>query len=259
MENHREFDMKHKLYFLTDEAHYIELDVTEDAHRIKAHQQQYIQRQDNPFYEYLFESSAYPYKTVYYRFLMVVFQTFSGGKRQEIIDLIRELANPVDLLIIKGHLVFFYDDDNEFRVQHLLETINDDFSVALKCYESGPVRFTHPEDFMKLFDAYCLYSLDNPRLYTATVDLIFDIVRHQYDGLKALRDPILKGIDHDPHMESVVQGMFECDLNISQTAHQVYMHRNTVMNKIDTIEQMTGLSIQNFYEAVALYMLFKAK
>lgn len=53
--------------------------------------------------------------------------------------------------------------------------------------------------------------------------------------------------------------MYKNDLNVSKTASAVYMHRNTVINKLDVIKKTSGLDIQRFYDAIAMYNLIYIK
>ncbi|MDD4212042.1 MAG: helix-turn-helix domain-containing protein [Bacilli bacterium] len=252
------FDIKNKVYFLTSNDEYLECDQVKDAKLIEDYETKWIKKQDCPLYDYLFEGASFPYQATYYRFLTFPKNQISSSDQIAILDLIRALNNHLDILTIKKHVVVFYDGIDDFCLSDIINTINDDFSLSLKFFESGPLRASHPQDFMKLMDAYLKYSYDHPRQYTTTRDLIFDIVHHEYDALKPIRNVILKELDKDPHLESIIQGMFKNNLNISQTAHDVYMHRNTVMNKIDHIYELTGFSIQNFYDAMALYLLIRA-
>ncbi|HPT89365.1 MAG TPA: helix-turn-helix domain-containing protein [Bacilli bacterium] len=59
-------------------------------------------------------------------------------------------------------------------------------------------------------------------------------------------------------MITIIKSLFENNLNITQSSQVVYMHRNTINNKLDMIKRLTGLNIQNFKEAVAMYLLLNA-
>ena len=51
-------------------------------------------------------------------------------------------------------------------------------------------------------------------------------------------------------------------MNISLTARNTYMHRNTLMYRLHRIRQITGLDLRNFEMAVTfqiLYFLYKNK
>jgi carbohydrate diacid regulator len=52
------------------------------------------------------------------------------------------------------------------------------------------------------------------------------------------------------------------NLNVSETARELYIHRNTLIYRIDKIEKLTGLDIKNFNDALSfriIYILSKLK
>ena len=53
--------------------------------------------------------------------------------------------------------------------------------------------------------------------------------------------------------------MYKNDLNVSKTATSVYMHRNTVNNKLEVIKKTSGMDVQKFYDAIAMYTLMYIK
>ena len=77
------------------------------------------------------------------------------------------------------------------------------------------------------------------------------------DDITNIKPIIINKILNDPKLYEIVNGMFMNDLNVSKTANYVYMHRNTINNKMIVIKEETGLDIQKFQEAVILYALIK--
>lgn len=57
----------------------------------------------------------------------------------------------------------------------------------------------------------------------------------------------------DEETTVTIQKFFENNLNISETARQLYVHRNTLVYRLERIEKMLGLDIRTFEDA----MLFK--
>lgn len=49
---------------------------------------------------------------------------------------------------------------------------------------------------------------------------------------------------------NIVNGFFENNLNISETARKLYLHRNTLTYRLEKIEKLTGLNVKNFEDAM---------
>ncbi|WP_427339853.1 PucR family transcriptional regulator [Caloranaerobacter sp. DY30410] len=47
----------------------------------------------------------------------------------------------------------------------------------------------------------------------------------------------------------------KCNLNISETARKLYIHRNTLIYRLDKIQKDTGFNLRNFSDALEFYLL----
>ena len=47
-----------------------------------------------------------------------------------------------------------------------------------------------------------------------------------------------------------IQKFFENNLNVSETSRQLYVHRNTLVYRLDKIEKITGLDLRRFDDAI---------
>ncbi len=47
-----------------------------------------------------------------------------------------------------------------------------------------------------------------------------------------------------------IQKFFENNLNVSETSRQLYVHRNTLVYRLDKIQKVTGLDVRNFDDAI---------
>lgn len=52
---------------------------------------------------------------------------------------------------------------------------------------------------------------------------------------------------------------FRKDLNLSDTARQLYIHRNTLVYRLDKVQKMTGLDLRRFDDAVTFKILMELK
>ena len=68
----------------------------------------------------------------------------------------------------------------------------------------------------------------------------------------------------DREMSATAEAFLESSLNLSETARNLFMHRNTLTYRLDKIERITGLDIRKFSDAVTfrvitiLYRLLRA-
>lgn len=63
----------------------------------------------------------------------------------------------------------------------------------------------------------------------------------------------------DNEMISTIQNFFENDLNVSETARKMYIHRNTLVYRIEKIRKETGLDIRKFDDAITLKFAMMVK
>ncbi len=65
---------------------------------------------------------------------------------------------------------------------------------------------------------------------------------------EVFKDNSLEALDQET--VSTIQKFFENNLNVSETARQLYVHRNTLVYRLDKIQKLTGLDIRMFDNAI---------
>lgn len=73
-----------------------------------------------------------------------------------------------------------------------------------------------------------------------------------------LKEPITK-ILNDTELAESLKSFFENNLNISETSRNTFVHRNTLVYRLDKIQKVTGLDARKFEDAISirLYMWLK--
>lgn len=66
---------------------------------------------------------------------------------------------------------------------------------------------------------------------------------------------VFKELVHDEELIQTAIRFFENDLNITETSRQLYVHRNTLIYRLNKIEKLTGLDLRSFDDAIQFYML----
>ena len=79
-----------------------------------------------------------------------------------------------------------------------------------------------------------------------------------YESYKKVIDHAnIQMILNDEELMSTIFSFFENSLNTSVTSAKTFMHRNTLIYRIEKIEKITGLNIRNLNDA-ASFMFIKA-
>ena len=56
-------------------------------------------------------------------------------------------------------------------------------------------------------------------------------------------------------MITTIEKFFEHSLNLSETARQLFIHRNTLVYRLDKIQKVMGLDLRNFHDAVTFKIM----
>ena len=56
--------------------------------------------------------------------------------------------------------------------------------------------------------------------------------------------------DFDDETLATVNKFFENNLNVSETSRQLYIHRNTLVYRLDKLQKSTGLDLRVFEDAI---------
>lgn len=76
---------------------------------------------------------------------------------------------------------------------------------------------------------------------------------NEYVGL--LSDEGTKDLMSDTEITTTAHEFLENNLNASQTARKMFLHRNTLSYRLDKIQRETGLNIRNFSDAVTFRLI----
>lgn len=73
--------------------------------------------------------------------------------------------------------------------------------------------------------------------------------------LSILLEGEAKELLKDEDMVGTAEEFLENSLNVSETSRNLYMHRNTLMYRLDKIERLTGLNLRKFSDAVSFRII----
>ena len=165
-------------------------------------------------------------------------------------------------------VVKMVEDQTDFEaIQQLVsaidETLQTDISIhadiGVGNYKSGLVSICDSFDEAQEAINLGLTQRSNKRVFIFQ-KLLFerfmkqiprDIKKQFYD--MSYTDTIKKLLNDE--MQKTVEKFFENSLNLSEAARNLYIHRNTLIYRLEKIQKMTGLDLRNFEDAVLLKVL----
>ena len=88
------------------------------------------------------------------------------------------------------------------------------------------------------------------------IKMIEDLPKYKLNEyLETLLDSGAREIFLDDEMINTAEEFLENSLNVSETSRKLYLHRNTLMYRLDKIERETGLNIRKFSDAVTFRLV----
>lgn len=173
---------------------------------------------------------------------------------KEIINIFIE-ALPKSLVINNSNNTCFISINDNNNIGEMVNAIIDDTGINICVYKSN--KLSTINDYNIVNEMFDKYNTKINESFITNRMLIEEMFNNNLNDLEKFKPIIINRIESDTKLYEIVNGMFINNLNVCKTANYVYMHRNTINNKLNVIKEETGLDIQNFQDAVMLYVLIK--
>lgn len=148
----------------------------------------------------------------------------------------------------------------EFVAQSLKEELGVDASVGVgpTVRELKEVSLSYAQALSALRYAEVFGAKGKVHAYREfmLVKMLEDVsVQKLEEYLLQLTDESAKEIFEDEEMLSTAEEFLQHNLNAAETSRNLYMHRNTLLYRLEKIEKATGLNIRQFSDAVSFRVL----
>ena len=131
--------------------------------------------------------------------------------------------------------------DAEFHIAY--GTIINDIKEVSRSYKEAKLALDVGKIFFNEKDVIAYNTLGIGRLiYQLPVPLCKMFIREIFEG----KSPD----DFDEETLTTINKFFENSLNVSETSRQLYIHRNTLVYRLDKIQKSTGLDLRVFEDAI---------
>ncbi len=264
IQNIKEFDYDKYYYFysnnVNDDIFGIEKTISENEyHLIKS---SYIEKKIynncgsiQKIYEYLFENRPYPFKNKKTK-ILVIDSTYPEFK-----ELLLSFYKEVELILIDNLYVAFCFESYNSDISSFISTLSDDLGINFKLHDGITFNNETKGSMIRNYLGIIKTFLNtNEELYTDVAGILLsnnsEIIK-EYTTIieECLLNPILK----DSITKDIILTYFKNDLNVSKTAKDLYINRNSLLNKFEYIYKETGFNLQKFNHACAIYLLILYK
>lgn len=134
-------------------------------------------------------------------------------------------------------------EDGEEDVLIAYGTVVNDIKEVSKSYKEAKLALDVGKIFFSERSVIAYSALGIGRLiYQLPIPLCKMFIREIFDG----RSPD----DFDEETLTTINKFFENNLNVSETSRQLYIHRNTLVYRLDKLEKSTGLDLRIFDDAI---------
>ena len=148
-----------------------------------------------------------------------------------------------------------YHNKERIKLNNYLDALCEDFGVKMRIFEGFLVNKENNNLFRNFIDIYYRCNFNNVN-YSSINNLVLEGIFSKEEK-KILMDLILLKYINDTQFMKFIYSLFENNLNVSKTAKAIFMHRNTVNNKLSSFENDTTLTLQSFKDAIVVYELLK--
>ena len=200
------------------------------------------------------------------RCFALVMKSEEGKNEKVMAFLSRYLSNEFDSLILTEDMCFTFvkfitltDINPAAYAQGIFRSVKEELGISVDIGVSAVVK-----NLFEINNAYlqAVNALRMSKNYNSSygvhaykdyifVKMLEDIPKFKLNEyLETLISPEAKSIFRDEDTLLTAESFLEKDLNVSETARSLYMHRNTLIYRLDKIEKETGLDIKRFSDAV---------
>ncbi|MBE7079393.1 MAG: hypothetical protein E7380_06015 [Clostridiales bacterium] len=151
-------------------------------------------------------------------------------------------------------------DYAEFLAQSLKEELGLDVHVGVgpivRELKDAAASYTGAENALRYADVFEHSGLVHSYRDFILVKMLEEMPEGKLaEYLTQLTDERFKEVFDDEEMLTTAEAFLQSSLNVSETSRNLYMHRNTLLYRLDKIEKSTGLNIRLFSDAVSFRVL----
>lgn len=161
------------------------------------------------------------------------------------------LSNQIDVEHNDGYTIIYHHVSETSDIKNSLNSLSDSLLIPVFAYlsrDASKERLKVELEFAKSVEqerTSGIYDLKSSIILGCKVINKEEILNYILDG---------SGITND-----FIKSFAEANLNVSKAAEVLYVHRNTMIYKLDKLKEKTGFDLREFKDSYVLYSLIEKK
>lgn len=208
----------------------------------------------NHIYTYLLEKGDYPFA----KKMKLMIYKVKEEDENVVEDLLTKIYQPCSHITLYGFRICFYNEKYENKISELFETITDDLGYNVFLHEGIFIdKNTNGLDVLNYIETFAKHKILNHQTYSDTSEMILEMDKTASISLIQFLASHIYQVTFKGQNKDIFDVMIKHNLNVSSSAKYLYMNRNSLINKLDSIYKETGFNLQKFKHACAIYILSK--
>lgn len=155
-----------------------------------------------------------------------------------------------------------YEHEEPMQYEEMIHILMHDLAAKLKLYVSQSVdQSTNIGQVYRLSYQVATHVFQQAEGYVFTYTTVLPhlLGLRLLEDVAAFKGMLLGEYLDDADMMQLIQSFVNCDLNVTETAKQLHLHRNSLQYRLDKFEKETQLNIRKFQHAMTAYLLYLRK
>lgn len=173
--------------------------------------------------------------------------------KTELNTLISSLVHVVDLREEVNSILYIYEGHDDLNFEEIILNMLSDTLYDLVLYQSH--QFDLLDKLLNHFEFVKKHITHVPKQDGPFINDRKLLKSIMYLQKPTLRENFLGKYAKDNLMLETLKIYFDSDQNMTKAAKDLYIHRNTLIQRLDKFMQETGFDIRKFQDAVVIYQI----
>ncbi|MBR6071800.1 MAG: helix-turn-helix domain-containing protein [Acholeplasmatales bacterium] len=183
------------------------------------------------------------------RFIIIKDGTYNYDTVKDVIQSL--VGNNIKTVNKNNNIVIYHSYNDEEEIRRMLLALEVELMTNMYAYLSNDSSDDRLDEELEIglklleFIPHGVFNLKEALLHANNVkgkDKILSFIL-KYTGIS----------------EDFIRDFAKCDLNVSKASKEMFIHRNTMIYKLDKLKEISGFDLRCFKDAYILYMLVENK